>query len=412
MNDMDPFALAARQVEIDREATKHLPALLERKKQRVAPSPHAFLRGSAPLFYEILAERRDLAAGPAGDGWIVGDMHLENVGAYRDDADEVVFGLNDFDDATLGPLRYDVLRLSVSVLLASRGFQATGRQAIGLVERAVGAYLKARGGAAAPPMPAPVLALVERARSRSNKALLDDRAPGQHGKRCFLRGERYHDLPPDIEARVPALLAAYVAALGDRAPGKAAEWKVEDAALRVAGNGSLGVIRLAVLVRDRAGDERLVELKECREPSTEALFQPPPGHWTHPAERCAGAARALCAAPPRRLAPVLVDGLSFVGRRLFPQEDKLDLGPMRAGAQLDALVAFIGHLLGAAHARGMAALGGPPPPTWTGAEVDAVIDHAVVLAGLFEGVYLAWVRRNAFHDGAASGPKPRPPSEA
>lgn len=46
-------------------------------------SPHAFLRGAAPLFYEILAARPDLAAGPPGEGWIVGDMHLENVGAYR-----------------------------------------------------------------------------------------------------------------------------------------------------------------------------------------------------------------------------------------------------------------------------------------------------------------------------------------
>src|SRR5580704_15955835 len=117
MTDFDPFALAARQADMDRDATQRIPALLDRKRLRLAPAPFAFLRGSAPLFYEILAARPDLAAGPAGDGWIVGDMHLENVGAYRNDADEVVFGLNDFDDATIGPLRCDVLRLSTSVLL-------------------------------------------------------------------------------------------------------------------------------------------------------------------------------------------------------------------------------------------------------------------------------------------------------
>ncbi len=395
MTDLDPFALAARQMDTDREATRRLPALLDRKKQRLAPAPFAFLRGSAPLFYEVLSQRPDLAAGPAGDGWIVGDMHLENVGAYRGDADEVTFGLNDFDDATIGPLRYDVLRYAVSVLLAGRGFQATGAQAIALVERAVGAYLKARGGGAAPAVPAPVDKLMSQVQGRSNKALLDDRAPAAHGKRCFLRGERYHDLPPDIEARVPALLAAYVAALGDRAPGKAAEWKIEDAAFRIAGNGSLGVYRIAVLIRDHAGDERLVELKECREPSPSALFPPPSGHWTHQGERCAFAARDLCAAPPRRLAPVRVDDLSFVGRRLFPQEDKVDIERMRTGAKLDDLVAFIAHVLGKGHARGVEALRGAPPPAWTGEDVGAVVDHAVVLAGLLEGVYLAWVRRYA-----------------
>jgi uncharacterized protein (DUF2252 family) len=395
MTDLDPFALAARQMAIDSEATRRLPALLARKKQRLSPSPFAFLRGSAPLFYEVLAARPDLAAGPAGDGWIVGDMHLENVGAYRNDADEVVFGLNDFDDATIGPLRYDVLRYATSILLASRGFQATGAQALALVEHAIGAYLKARGGGAAPAVPEPVAKLMRRVQDRSNKELLDDRAPSMHGKRGFLRGDRYLDLPPDIEARVPALLAAYVAALDDRAPARAGEWKVEDAAIRVAGNGSLGVLRVAVLVKDHGGDERLVELKQCREPSPSALFAAPPGHWTHPGERCAFAARALCAAPPRRLAPLRVDGLSFVGRRLFPQEDKVDIEQMRAGAKLDDLVAFFGHVLGAGHARAVVALGGKAPAAWTGDEVGAVVDHAVVLAGLLEGVYLAWVRRYA-----------------
>jgi len=394
MPDLDPFALAARQVEIDRDATRRMPWLLDHKKERVGPAPFAFLRGSAPLFYEILAARPDLAAGPAGDGWIVGDMHLENVGAYRTDADEVVFGLNDFDDSTIGPLRFDVLRYSTSVLLAGRSFEATGAQAIGLVEHAIGAYLKARGGGAAQATPAPVAALVKQASDRNNKALLDERAPLDHGKRRFLRGPRYRDLPADIEARVPALLSAYIAALGGRAPAKASTWKVEDAAFRVAGNGSLGVFRVAVLVRDHDGDERLLELKECHEPSPSALFQPPPGHWTHPAERSAGAARALCAAPPRLLAPVRLDDLSFVGRRLFPQEDKLAIEEMHAGAKLDELVAFIGHVLGAGHARGVASLGGAAPSPWTGAEVGAVIDHAVVLAGMLEGIYLAWVRRN------------------
>jgi uncharacterized protein (DUF2252 family) len=263
-----------------------------------------------------------------------------------------------------------------------------------MVERAVGAYLAALRGGAPPATPAPVARLVERVRERGNKELLDDRAPADHGRRHFVRGERYHDLPPDIEARVPALLTAYIAALGARAPAKASTWKVEDAAFRVAGNGSLGVLRVAVLVKNPDGDERLIELKECKDPSCDVLFQPPAGHWTHPAERCVAAARALCAEPPRLLAAVRLDELSFAGRRLFPQEDKVDLEARRAGAKLDELVAFFAHVLGAAHARGVAALGGQLPPSWTGDDTAAVIDHAVELAGMLEGTYLAWVRRN------------------
>jgi len=395
MIERSPFALAARQVELDRDATTRFPALYDRKRQRLAPSPHAFLRGSARLFYEILAARPDLAEGPAGEGWIVGDMHLENVGAYRTDADEIVFGLNDFDDSTIGPLRYDLLRLGVSVLLAGRNLHVTGAQSIALVERAAGAYLRAREDVAEPPAPAPIADLMARARGRSHKALLDARAPAAHGRRRFLRDEHYLDLPPDIEARVPALLSAYVAALGDRAPGKAATYTVEDAAFRIAGNGSLGVLRVALLVRNCDGDERLLELKECRAPSPSSVAPSPSGRFPHPAARCAEAARALCAAPPRLLAPVLADGLSFIGRRLFPQEDKLDVSTVHPGADLGEVIAFIAHVLGAAHARGVVALGGPPPPRWTGEEVGRIIDHAVELAGLLEGAYLAWARRAA-----------------
>ena len=179
--EFDPFALAARQVEIDRGALRSQPWLSPYKRQRLSPTPFAFLRGSTRLFYEILAARPELAAGPEGDGWILGDMHLENVGAYQTDAKDVVFGLNDFDEATIAPLRYDVLRFSTSVLLAARAFEATGAQAIALVEHAVAAYLQARGGEPLPRMPALVTALLERARRRNKKQLLDDRAPLTRG---------------------------------------------------------------------------------------------------------------------------------------------------------------------------------------------------------------------------------------
>ncbi len=48
----------------------------------MSASPLAFLRGSAPLFYEMLAADPDLASGPAGEGVIQGDAHLENFGAF------------------------------------------------------------------------------------------------------------------------------------------------------------------------------------------------------------------------------------------------------------------------------------------------------------------------------------------
>src|ERR1700730_17400717 len=83
MLSVDPVRLARRQLELDRERTTRFPHLFAHKIARMSISPLAFLRGSAPLFYELLDRQPSLSDGPLGDGWIVGDAHLENFGAYR-----------------------------------------------------------------------------------------------------------------------------------------------------------------------------------------------------------------------------------------------------------------------------------------------------------------------------------------
>src|SRR4051812_46470864 len=58
----NPEALAARQVELDRERTRRFPSLFLRKQSRMSASPFAFLRGAAPLFYKFLGQ----SPGPPG----------------------------------------------------------------------------------------------------------------------------------------------------------------------------------------------------------------------------------------------------------------------------------------------------------------------------------------------------------
>ncbi len=387
---LDPFRLASRQIELDREATHRFSAFFEQKRARQLASPHAFLRGSAPLFYEILASRPDLAEGPSGEGFLVGDMHLENIGAYRNDDDEVLLDLNDFDDAAVGPWRLDVLRLATSVLLAGRSFQATGPQAIELAHALLDAYVGAACEAGRAPATPPLMkSLVERATMRTQKELLDRRAPvTKKGTRAFSRGEHYLELPLAVASDAPTLLRAYVEALGDRAPAKAGGWSVEDAAQRIAGTGSLGRLRVALLVRADADHERIVELKEAGPSSVSRLVAQAP--FASDAERVVTGARALVKAPARHLAAVSAAGTSFLGRRLCPEEDKLALEGLHVGRELDAMARMVGHLLGRAHARAATV---PPTARWTTSDIERLVDHAVVLAGMHEAIYLAYARR-------------------
>ena len=223
LDSLDPGVLADRQLTLDRERTKRFPELFVRKLQRMSSSPLAYLRGAAPLFFELLAARPDLAAGPAGEGWIVGDMHLENIGAYRPDplgaaeppsarGEEsakkqrvVKFDLNDFDDAIIGPWRLDVVRVATSLLLGGRELGANGLLALTLVDRLLDAWARsAFDGEPLPDVPAPVAALMEQVRARSKSALLDARTALTAGKRHFVRGPRYAELPPEVVNAVPA----------------------------------------------------------------------------------------------------------------------------------------------------------------------------------------------------------------
>ncbi len=403
----DAFSLARFQLAEDRQRTRRFPALFALKRARMLQSPHALFRGSAPLFYAILRSATDLGRLPRESGYVVGDMHLENVGAYRTDGEgaPVVFDLNDFDEAAHGLRGLDVLRLATSVLLTGRSFGTSAAGALELCERGLEAYARARAGRRAPKADDPPRALAElvsRANARSQRELLDRRAPLVSGKRHLVRGERYLELPAEVSARAPQLLDAWLTALGPRAPKHASSYRVIDVAQRVAGTGSLGALRLALLITNAEGDERIVELKEalpsCVHPwplESEAGSRAQALDASlEPAERVVVAARALVAQPVRRLAALPALRLqgrpsSLVGRALTPQDDKLELSRLDDWSEKEALVRLVFRLLALAHRRSSDT---KLKATWSDRELAALVDRSVWMAGLFEGVALAYAR--------------------
>jgi uncharacterized protein (DUF2252 family) len=384
-----------RQVTLDVQATARQPFLFARKQGRMRRSAHAFFRGCSPLFYELLAARSERMPTLAGAGYIVGDMHLENVGAYRGESGAVVFDLNDFDDAATGPWSADVLRLAVSTLLAARGLRRSGTDALRAAEAMTEGWRAGVEGEAAPALPRELARLVRRAEQRTDEQLFAGRAPEMEGRRSFVRGERYVDLSPDLQARVSALVDAYALALGTRAR-RTAQWRVGDAAWRVAGTGSLGVIRIAVVVSRSGRADRLIELKEARSSAVRGAFMASGPEPEDRAEAVVEAARALVADPPRHLAAISGPP-SFVGRRLFPQEDKLSVD---AGVDsMEEVARQVGWTMGRAHRRG--ARDAPATP-WSDRDLSGILDEAVELAGLFESVYLAYCRSGAPRTDSAS----------
>jgi uncharacterized protein (DUF2252 family) len=398
MLTLDPTRLARRQMEIDRERLARTPHLFEHKAARMIASPLAFLRGSAPLFYEVLARHPALCEGPAGEGWLVGDAHLENFGAYRtgplsmaetrqSHADEgVIFDLNDFDDAFVGAWRFDVLRVLTSLVLGGREMGVDGRRALELCDRLLDAYVGSTfHRKRIPSGPEVITSLVAKVRGRTRRELLDARTEVVRGSRRFVRGPRYEALAPKLRAKAEKAFAKYGKRLSraDRVPAEALE--VIDAAFRIAGTGSLGCLRIALLVRGKGGRDGawIFDMKAEGTPSAACLVRPP---RLEPAERVATAIGACLARPPRMVGVTRVRGESMFVRRLMPQEDKLDLGGL-TDADLDPLARHLGAVLGAAHRRGAKRL---PRRPWNAEEREGIVARAITLAGAHESVYLAY----------------------
>jgi len=105
----------------DRWLAKRLPTIVKRdlraKHRRMAEEPFAFLRATFYRWAQVWPQLcPDLADAPPVLG--VGDLHLENFGTWRDGEGRLIWGINDFDEATRLPYTNDLVRLCTSALIA------------------------------------------------------------------------------------------------------------------------------------------------------------------------------------------------------------------------------------------------------------------------------------------------------
>src|ERR671912_1735022 len=110
------------------------------KFRKMAADPFAFYRGSACVFYADMADLDDQWADDRTSRvWIHGDLHAENFGTYMNAEGQLVFDVNDFDEAYLGHFSWDLRRFVA--ILALMGWQKALPE--GDVRRLAAEYLRA-----------------------------------------------------------------------------------------------------------------------------------------------------------------------------------------------------------------------------------------------------------------------------
>lgn len=170
-----------------------------------------FLRGTYYLWLARLAERvpdvLDTTPVP-----LVGDLHVENFGTWRDGAGVRRWGVDDLDELATGPWLADLLRLAVSATLAPH----VALDDATVCDTLLDAYAEAR--------PGPALALGD-AGAAHLRALVPPFASPAKYYDALAGGHPAGDLPPEVVA----------AALRVAEPGWRPVWHVHEA-----GTGSLG----------------------------------------------------------------------------------------------------------------------------------------------------------------------------
>ena len=90
---------------------------LELKHQRMAEDVFEFFRATYYRWAQVWQLSADsLTKAPEVLG--IGDLHVENFGTWRDVEGRLIWGINDFDEATESPYTADLIRLAASAHLA------------------------------------------------------------------------------------------------------------------------------------------------------------------------------------------------------------------------------------------------------------------------------------------------------
>lgn len=352
----------SRHVARPEERKARLAALRHRK---MSLSAHAFVRGNARLFYDVVAERlaRRLPSGPRI--WISADCHGENIGAVADVRGRAQLEMNDFDESTIGQPILDVVRLALSLAMAARASGLGGLDIARLLEGLTAGYvaeLDARrtGAQAAVAAPPRFRKLLKRASDQTRTALFDHRVPrGPSGVRAFAHSARYWPLTAaERDALFGLVELKNVRHLITTLLGVAAETPVDavDAAFRIAGTASLGVWRAAILVhvgdhkKRKVADEtlRLIDVKEAVPSNAPRLT----GAKTprDDATRITLGAFVLAPAIGDRMVPATVLDRRVVVRELLPQDLKASLTRLAAD-ECEAVGRHLGAVIGRAHAK-------------------------------------------------------------
>jgi len=273
--------------------------LLPIKYGRMLESPFAFLRGSAAVMAADLV-------GTPGTGIPVilcGDAHLSNFGVFATPERQLVFDINDFDEAYPGPWEWDLKRLAASAVVAGRenGFGEKKCRSLAVDLSDVYRYAMGKFSEADTldvwyyHVPAEAVLeifersskkgeksaqkMIKKARTKTHQQTLEKLTKFEDGRRRIISDppllvpvrdmgfEKYldeEDLRKLAKESIEDSWRQYLDSLPDERRYLLRSFQIKDMALRVGGVGSVGTRCVIALLEGESADDALIlQLKEA-----------------------------------------------------------------------------------------------------------------------------------------------------
>ncbi|OEJ27309.1 hypothetical protein BGM19_11570 [Streptomyces agglomeratus] len=373
------------------------PAAFRVKFRKMAASAFAFYRGTASLFYADL--EREQQGGPylderTGRVWIHGDLHAENFGTYMDSQGRLIFNVNDFDEAYVGPFTWDLKRLAASVALIGYTKALSDEQITELVLTYAAAYreriralatgAKSSGIADLPPFTldtaeGPLLGALRSARSLTRFGLLDSMTEIRDFERRFAPGGGSIDLDAATRYKVLAAFDGYLETLPEASLTRPDSYRVKDVVgRRGIGIGSAGLPSYNILLEgnsDALENDVVIYMKQAQTPAvsrhiTDGSVRE---YFQHEGHRTVISQRALQAHADPWLGWTELDGTGQLVAEVSPYAVDLDWSDIDDLDEIAAVVADLGRATATMHSAADDESGHSLVPFSTERAIDAAI---------------------------------------
>ncbi|MBU2668593.1 DUF2252 domain-containing protein [Actinoplanes bogorensis] len=343
------------------------PAAFRRKFRKMAASPFAFYRGSASLFYADLSESyadSSFLDERTSRVWIHGDLHAENFGTYMNASGHLVFNVNDFDEAYVGPFSWDLKRFAASVALIGYSKALSDEHITSLVTGFTKSYITelraiavggddAIGSITLENADGALRRVLQDARLSTRIDLLNGQTTIDDYERRFTMADGVYEVDEPTVAAVREAFEQYLGTLPEKT--RPVSTTIKDIKLRKGvGIGSAGLPSYNLLLEghtEALENDVIIYMKQAQVPAVARWIDDERvrSHFKHQGHRTAESQHALQAHADPWVGYTTLNGVGQLVAEVSPYAADLDWSDVNEPEELAGVIADLGRAVARMH---------------------------------------------------------------